>query len=101
MKCASQTSRPLAGGACGVTFTPDLDPPGQRDLETPPGKAIGKRHLETRSGNATWKQRRTATRMGGVRPNDRGRAEVLRVREHPAVRRRGVGGALMREWGAP
>jgi ribosomal protein S18 acetylase RimI-like enzyme len=33
--------------------------------------------------------------MGGVRPNDRGRAEVLRVREHPAVRRRGVGRALM------
>jgi ribosomal protein S18 acetylase RimI-like enzyme len=145
--------------------------------------AIGKRHPETRSGNATWKQRRTATRnsvasdghwrqgqavisirafreedspllwtlsilpnightadpqvplplppaveppasspdladvclnfhraggdfligmfdghlvgMGGVRPNDRGQAEVLRVRVHPAVRRRGVGRALM------
>ena len=33
--------------------------------------------------------------MGGFRPNRHGRAEVLRVRVHPAVRRAGVGRALM------
>jgi ribosomal protein S18 acetylase RimI-like enzyme len=35
--------------------------------------------------------------MGGIRPGDDGRAEVLRVRVHPATRRRGVGRALMAE----
>jgi len=34
--------------------------------------------------------------MGGFRPNERGQAEVLRVRVHPALRRRGIGQALMR-----
>lgn len=33
--------------------------------------------------------------MGGVRPSGEARAEVLRVRVHPATRRRGVGRALM------
>ncbi|ETA71057.1 GNAT family N-acetyltransferase [Actinospica robiniae] len=33
--------------------------------------------------------------MGGFRPNSRGQAEVLRVRIHPALRRTGVGRALM------
>jgi ribosomal protein S18 acetylase RimI-like enzyme len=33
--------------------------------------------------------------MGGIRPSGRRRAEVLRVRVHPATRRRGVGRALM------
>jgi ribosomal protein S18 acetylase RimI-like enzyme len=33
--------------------------------------------------------------MGGIRPNADGEAEVLRVRVHPATRRRGVGRALM------
>lgn len=33
--------------------------------------------------------------MGGFRPNDRGQAEMLRIRVHPAMRRRGVGRALM------
>jgi ribosomal protein S18 acetylase RimI-like enzyme len=33
--------------------------------------------------------------MGGLRPSGHGRAEVLRVRVHPATRRRGVGRALM------
>jgi len=33
--------------------------------------------------------------MGGFRPNSRGQAEVLRVRVHPAVRRIGVGRAVM------
>jgi ribosomal protein S18 acetylase RimI-like enzyme len=33
--------------------------------------------------------------MGGIRPSGQGRAEVLRVRVHPATRRRGVGRALM------
>jgi ribosomal protein S18 acetylase RimI-like enzyme len=33
--------------------------------------------------------------MGGFRPSGQGRAEVLRVRVHPATRRRGVGRALM------
>lgn len=33
--------------------------------------------------------------MGGLRATDEWRAEVLRVRVHPAVRRRGVGRALM------
>lgn len=33
--------------------------------------------------------------MGGIRGNERGQAEVLRVRVHPAVRRQGVGRALM------
>ena len=33
--------------------------------------------------------------MGGLRPGADDRAEVLRIRVHPAVRRRGVGRALM------
>jgi N-acetylglutamate synthase-like GNAT family acetyltransferase len=33
--------------------------------------------------------------MGGFRPNPQGQAEVLRVRVHPAMRRAGVGRALM------
>ncbi|MET7402586.1 GNAT family N-acetyltransferase [Dactylosporangium sp. NPDC005572] len=33
--------------------------------------------------------------MGGIKPSPKGRAEVLRVRVHPATRRRGVGRALM------
>jgi ribosomal protein S18 acetylase RimI-like enzyme len=33
--------------------------------------------------------------MGGIRPSGQRRAEVLRVRVHPATRRRGVGRALM------
>lgn len=33
--------------------------------------------------------------MGGIRPNARGQAEVLRVRVHPALRRRGVGRLVM------
>jgi len=33
--------------------------------------------------------------MGGIRPSGRQRAEVLRVRVHPATRRRGVGRAVM------
>jgi ribosomal protein S18 acetylase RimI-like enzyme len=33
--------------------------------------------------------------MGGIRPSGQRRAEVLRVRVHPAARRRGVGRALM------
>ena len=33
--------------------------------------------------------------MGGFRPSGPQRAEVLRVRVHPATRRRGVGRALM------
>jgi ribosomal protein S18 acetylase RimI-like enzyme len=35
--------------------------------------------------------------MGGFRPDEDGRAEVLRVRVHPALRRRGIGTALMNE----
>lgn len=35
--------------------------------------------------------------MGGFRPNARGQAEVLRVRVHPALRRVGVGRALMED----
>jgi ribosomal protein S18 acetylase RimI-like enzyme len=35
--------------------------------------------------------------MGGYRPDSLGKAEVLRVRVHPAVRRRGVGRAVMSE----
>lgn len=35
--------------------------------------------------------------MGGFRPNRRGQAEVLRVRIHPALRRTGLGRALMEE----
>jgi ribosomal protein S18 acetylase RimI-like enzyme len=33
--------------------------------------------------------------MGGFRPNGKGQAEILRVRVHPATRRRGIGRALM------
>ena len=33
--------------------------------------------------------------MGGFRPNAKGQAEVLRVRTHPATRRRGIGQSLM------
>ncbi|GAA5199089.1 GNAT family N-acetyltransferase [Rugosimonospora acidiphila] len=33
--------------------------------------------------------------MGGIRPGTGGRAEVLRIRVHPATRRRGIGRALM------
>jgi ribosomal protein S18 acetylase RimI-like enzyme len=33
--------------------------------------------------------------MGGIRPSGQRRAEVLRVRVHPATRRHGVGRALM------
>jgi GNAT superfamily N-acetyltransferase len=33
--------------------------------------------------------------MGGIVPNERGQAEVLRVRVHPALRRRGLGRAIM------
>ncbi|MGI5238213.1 GNAT family N-acetyltransferase [Dactylosporangium sp. CA-139066] len=33
--------------------------------------------------------------MGGIRPDEHGRANVLRVRVHPATRRRGIGRALM------
>lgn len=33
--------------------------------------------------------------MGGFRANDNGQAQVLRVRVHPAVRRRGVGAQVM------
>lgn len=33
--------------------------------------------------------------MGGIRANARGQAEVLRVRVHPAARKRGIGRALM------
>ena len=33
--------------------------------------------------------------MGGIRPNPAGQAEVLRIRVHPAARRRGVGRELM------
>lgn len=35
--------------------------------------------------------------MGGFRPGDDAHAEVLRVRVHPATRRRGIGRALMAE----
>jgi ribosomal protein S18 acetylase RimI-like enzyme len=35
--------------------------------------------------------------MGGFRPDADGGAEVLRVRVHPATRRRGIGRALMSE----
>lgn len=35
--------------------------------------------------------------MGGFRPNARGQAEVLRVRVHPALRRIGIGRALMED----
>ena len=35
--------------------------------------------------------------MAGFRPNERGQAEVLRVRVHPAARRLGIGRALMAE----
>lgn len=35
--------------------------------------------------------------MGGFRPNARGQAEVLRVRIHPALRRTGIGRALMED----
>jgi ribosomal protein S18 acetylase RimI-like enzyme len=35
--------------------------------------------------------------MGGYRPDADARAEVLRVRVHPATRRRGIGRALMAE----
>ena len=35
--------------------------------------------------------------MAGFRPDERGRAEILRVRVHPATRRLGVGRALMVE----
>jgi ribosomal protein S18 acetylase RimI-like enzyme len=35
--------------------------------------------------------------MGGFRPNPNGQAEVLRVRTHPAMRRRGIGRSLMTE----
>jgi ribosomal protein S18 acetylase RimI-like enzyme len=35
--------------------------------------------------------------MGGFRPGGDARAEVLRVRVHPATRRRGIGRALMSE----
>lgn len=35
--------------------------------------------------------------MAGFRPNERGQAEVLRVRVHPATRRLGIGRALMAE----
>jgi ribosomal protein S18 acetylase RimI-like enzyme len=33
--------------------------------------------------------------MGGIRPSGQQRAEVLRVRVHPATRRRGIGRAVM------
>ena len=33
--------------------------------------------------------------MAGFRPNERGQAEILRVRVHPATRRLGIGRALM------
>ncbi|WP_433200292.1 GNAT family N-acetyltransferase [Dactylosporangium sp. CS-047395] len=33
--------------------------------------------------------------MGGIRPNSHGQAEILRVRAHPATRRRGIGRRLM------
>lgn len=33
--------------------------------------------------------------MGGIIPNEQGQAEVLRVRVHPALRRRGLGRAVM------
>jgi ribosomal protein S18 acetylase RimI-like enzyme len=33
--------------------------------------------------------------MGGIRPNGRGQAEVLRLRVHPATRRRCIGRRLM------
>ncbi|HVM14352.1 MAG TPA: GNAT family N-acetyltransferase [Egibacteraceae bacterium] len=33
--------------------------------------------------------------MGGIRSNERREAEIMRVRVHPAVRRQGVGRALM------
>lgn len=33
--------------------------------------------------------------MGGIVPNEQGQAEVLRVRVHPALRRRGAGRAVM------
>jgi len=35
--------------------------------------------------------------MGGYRPDAGARAEILRVRVHPATRRRGIGRALMAE----
>lgn len=35
--------------------------------------------------------------MGGFRPNPNGQAQVLRVRTHPAMRRRGIGRSLMTE----
>ena len=35
--------------------------------------------------------------MGGFRPNASGQAEVLRVRIHPALRRTGIGRALMED----
>lgn len=35
--------------------------------------------------------------MGGIRANERGQAEVLRIRVHPAMRRLGVGAAVMTE----
>ena len=35
--------------------------------------------------------------MGGFRPNNAEQVEVVRVRVHPAVRRRGVGRAVMLE----
>ena len=35
--------------------------------------------------------------MGGYRPEDPGAVEIMRVRVHPAVRRRGIGAGLMAE----
>lgn len=35
--------------------------------------------------------------MGGIRPSANGRADVLRIRVHPATRRLGIGRALMTE----
>lgn len=71
---------------------PDGPPPAFPDLADVEGSfvALGGDFLVAEDGGRV-------VGMGGYRPNSLRQAEVLRVRVHPAVRRRGVGRAVMAE----
>lgn len=80
-----------ADGSVSLPLLPSEVPPPEfpdlADGETTFMRAGGDFFVAEHDGNIVG--------MGGFRPNVAGQAEVLRVRVHPAMRRRGVGRQLM------
>nr|WP_202889627.1 GNAT family N-acetyltransferase [Actinopolymorpha rutila] len=81
-----------ADSAVPVPLPPSNQPSGFRDLVDVPGHFLdadagGDFLVAELDGHLVG--------MGGIRPTGEARAEVKRLRVHPAVRRQGVGRALM------